>query len=293
MRRMHVFHGVIAVIAMVVVTGISTAPQTALAASSYSTGFETSEGYTVGQTLEGQDGWSGGDWTGDFNKREPGEGIVNTQANSGSNSWYFPGGPTTEGAGTPFSPNLSNPVDTDGEQFIGSFAFRAHTANDTSMMKINTGNPTGDDRSAILSYIYNQDPSGMQITSWTYDNATGFNEVTLFDDVSAEQWHLLEYKLTKTGAVDTLEVTLDGSTQTIDTGLNEWRIDNGDPYAAHSRFKFQGGRSGNGVTQNANGFYIDDVSTSTTAVPSPSAAGAGLALFGLLALRRRRRAGAV
>ncbi len=88
-------------------------------------------GYALGP-LDGQNGWNGGiNSLGaivPFNVSTSGAAdVVNTDAHTGSQSWYFARGSSTPGAGPPFSPTVTTAGAPDqgggGDMVVMSFAF--------------------------------------------------------------------------------------------------------------------------------------------------------------------------
>src|SRR5688572_3676591 len=132
----------------------------ALAATTYSTGFED---FTVGPT---QGGWSGGAVGGFVNNDTGDEQIVDTEVHTGDQSWHYARGYNSPGSGTPYTPNLSDAVDNVGDSMSGAIWFKAHTAADNSLLAIETGNIAGTDRAEILAYIDNIG-GGLTVRSFT------------------------------------------------------------------------------------------------------------------------------
>lgn len=257
---------------------------TAMAAS-YSTGFEE---FTLGPMSSGgvtQNGWSGGAQP-DFTNNDAGdEQIVNTVVHSGAQSWHYARGYNSPGQGTPYTPNIGDSVNVIGDTMAGSLWFKAHTAADNSLLAIETGNLIGDDRAEILAYIDNV-PGGITVRSFT---GSGFSNVPIASGLDASIWHELSYSLSLNATDLAVSISVDGAAAVqFDGSLKDWRDANSFAYSESSRLKFRARHAdGNPLL---NGFYIDDVSYSISAVPEPATVAlAGLASIGMLAARRRQR----
>ncbi|MCE9560391.1 MAG: PEP-CTERM sorting domain-containing protein [Armatimonadetes bacterium] len=230
-----------------------------------------------------QGGWSGGAQA-DFTNNDAGdEQIASYAAHSGSQGWHYARGYNSPGQGTPYSPNVTAAVNT-GDIFSASLWFKAASAADGSSVAIETGNLAGDDRANIVAYIENN-AGGLTLRSFTNAN---FDAVPLFSNVDASVWHHLSFSLTKTsGFNDPISISLDGgSPLSFDGSLNTWRQSLGFGYSESSRLKFRARHADGDLTKN--GFYFDDISYNTQAVPEP----ASLLVLGLgaVAMVRRKKA---
>jgi hypothetical protein len=244
----------------------------------YSTGFESSQGFTVGPMSDGtstQGGWSGGAQSGFQNDNAGSEAITTAAANSGTQSWLLKNSYSSPGQGTPYTPNLSASLGDSGiTDFTGSVSFMAAGIADGSSIAISTGTPDGTDRGDYIAYLVNE-TGGIHLYTYTYDvnnpdpNAR-FSAVDIATGLSALDWHQLSFDITKSGAIDILKISVDGgpSVTVNPDGLNAYRADpsNSFGYADSSRLKIYatGISAGPPSTPDpgAAGFYIDDVTYS-------------------------------
>jgi len=262
----------------------------AIAATTYSTGFED---FTLGPMSTSavgptQGGWSGGAVGGFVNSDSGDEQIVNTVVHTGDQSWHYARGYNSPGSGTPYTPNLSEAVDNVGDSISGSIWFKAHTVADDSLLAIETGNIAGTDRAEILAYIDNV-AGGLTIRSFT--NGAAFDGVPIASGLDASVWHELAFSLTRTASENAVSISIDGGAPVSFNGsLKGYRDSLLQPYSESSRLKLRTRHTDGNLA--FNGFYLDDISYSVSAaVPEPTS----IALFGLatascLAVRRRRRA---
>jgi hypothetical protein len=249
----------------------------AVAATSYSTGFEDPP-FTVGpmspDIATTQGGWSGGAQGGFTNNDHAvgneDEAITTADVHSGLQSWRLSRGYGSPGQGVPYSPIVENGdgngVAADGEMLLASLWFKAVSAGDGTVTAIETGTADGTDRGNYLARLSNE-AGGIRI--YSFENGAAFDEVTLFSGVSATDWHSLDIKLTKSGFVDTVSLSLDGGTPvSYNAALNEWRQTLPSPYADHSRLRIRPTSDGDLAQL---GYYFDDVSYSVVnAVPEPA-----------------------
>lgn len=258
----------------------------ASAAISYGTGFED---FTLGQLSppgSAQGGWSGGAQP-DLQNNDPGdEQIVNTVAHTGSQSWHYARGYNSPGQGTAFTPNLSSVVANVGDTMIGSLWFKAHTIADGSLLAIETGNVAGSDRSEILAYVDNI-AGGLTIRSFTGDSFTG---VPIASGLDASVWHKLEFSLSLNATDNAISIAIDGGAPVLfDGSFKDWRDANSFPYSESSRLKFRPRHADADLS--FNGFYLDDISYSISAIPEPGSialASLGLCAFALIWRKRGR-----
>jgi hypothetical protein len=263
-------------------------PSAAHAVLAYSTGFEDFAlgpiDPAVGPT---QGGWSGGALPGFVNNNVGDEQIVNTQANTGSQSWHFARGYGSPGAGTPFTPSLSTAVTNVGDVFSGTLSFKAHTAGDGSGLSIDTGNLAGNDRAEILARISNGS-GGLSVNTYNFsDGAGSFSIVPVATGLDTGAWHSLSFSLTKTATGNQVSLSVNGGpTVTVEAYLAEWRDVNSFAYSESARLKFQPTVADSAAF---NGFYIDDISYSVAAIPEASsfAFGSLMYMVGTMAYRRR------
>jgi hypothetical protein len=166
----------------------------------------------------------------------------------------------------------------------GSVWFKAHTGADGSLLAIETGNPAGDDRAEILAYIDNV-AGGLTVRSFEGGAFTG---VPIASGLDASVWHELSFSLTRTATDNAVSISVDGGTPVaFDGSLKEFRDNSLSPYSESSRLKFRPRHLDGDLS--FNGFYLDDISYSITAVPEPATVAlAGMALIGVIAARRRR-----
>jgi hypothetical protein len=258
----------------------------AIAATTYTTSFED---FTLGPLSSGgtaQNGWSGGAQPDLTNNDAGDEQIVNTQAHTGAQSWHYARGYNSPGQGTAFTPSLSPSVANVGDTMIGSLWFKAHTLADNSSFAIETGNPAGDDRAEIVAYVENL-AGGLTIRSFT---GAAFDGVPIASGLDASVWHQLSFSLALTSTDNALSVSVDGGAPVLfDGSLKDFRDANLFSYSESSRLKLRPRHADGDLS--FNGFYLDDISYSITAVPEP---GSFVLLAtmgtGLIVARRRRRA---
>ena len=255
-------------------------------AATYSTGFED---FTLGPLSSGgsaQNGWSGGAQPDLTNNDAGDEQIVNTVAHSGAQSWHYARGYNSPGQGTAYTPNISPGVANLGDSMAGSVWFKAHTAADNSLLAIETGNPAGDDRAEILAYVDNI-AGGLTVRSFETGAFTG---VPIASGLDASVWHELSFSLIKTATDNVVSISVDGATPVSFLGsLKGFRDNNLFAYSESSRLKFRPRHADGDLS--FHGFYLDDISYTTTAgaVPEPGTLGLfGVALFVGAAARRRR-----
>lgn len=264
-------------------------PSAAHAVLAYSTGFED---FTTGRMDPAagptQGGWSGGNVEGFTNNSAGKEQIVNTEANTGSQSWHYARGYGSPGAGTPFTPGLSAAVSNVGDVFSGTLSFKAHTPGDGSWLEVGGGNAAGNDRTDIFAYIRN-DSGNLNIT--VPQLADGANPATatlanVATGLDSSAWHELTFSLTKTATGNQLSLSVNGGAAvTVDAYLAEWRDFNGFAYSEANRLKFA---SRHTDSASFNGFYLDDISYSISAIPEASsfAFGSLMYMVGTMAYRR-------
>lgn len=270
-------------VAMLTATCLLAVP--ASAATTYSTGFED---FTLGPLSSGgtaQNGWSGGAQPDLTNNDAGDEQIVNTVAHSGTQSWHYARGYNSPGQGTAFTPNVGPSVANLGDYITGSIWFKAHTPGDGSLLAIETGNPTGDDRAEIIAYVDNV-AGGLTIRSFT---GSAFAGVPIASGLDASAWHELNFTLSLTASDNAVSVSIDGGVPVnFDGSLKDWRDANSFAYSESSRLKLRPRHADGDLA--FNGFYLDDISYSVGNVPEPaSAALAGAAALGLFVVRRRRK----
>jgi hypothetical protein len=272
--------------AAAIAVAICTQFNSARAATAYSTGFED---FTLGPLsptiTTAQNGWSGGAQGGLTNNDAGDEQIVNTVVHSGAQSWHYARGYNSPGQGTAYTPNLDFGVANVGDTLTGSLWFKAHTVGDLSSFALETGNLAGDDRAEILAYVENLG-GGLTIRSFTSENFTG---VPIASGLDASTWHQLSFSLSLTPTDNAVSISVDGGTPvTFDGSLKDWRDFNSFAYSESSRLKLRPRH--NDADLSFNGFYLDDISYSITAVPEPSTMVlCGLGAIGLLVAARRRK----
>ena len=245
---------------------------TVYAGTSYTTGFETSEGYVVDETLYQQNGWSGGDWTGDeWNKHNDAEKVTDSVAHSGTNSWYFPGGPTTEGPGTPFSPTLDVSVGApdyaDYPIMNATIWFKPKNSNgDGSALNIYQGATDGSDRTGFNVYI-DSTQDGINVMTYTTD---GWTDIAT--NLSLDQWHSIDIHAVFSNDIgsDQITYTIDKGTSgeiaspVVNTWTHPWFLENQETYKPGDSLKFAWSRS---APDTAEGFYFDDISYEAVSAP--------------------------
>lgn len=242
-----------------------------------------SSGYSLGP-LSGQNGWNGGidslNHVLAFNVNTAGAAdVVNSEAHTGTQSWYFAKGSNTPGAGTPFSPYVAKagaPNEaTDGDRVDISFAFKAATPGDGSRIAINEGAAKRDDRTG--SNIYMEAVSGTNnvrlymVPASQSDVIGPYVELGFYD---AASWHVVEMTTTypdtslapdDVNSWGTTTYKVDGVVVgTANPWAHWWRYQSdletpavGDfPYAPGASLKFS--NYYNDATHH--GFYFDDVS---------------------------------
>ncbi len=257
---------------------------TAVAQTSYSTGFED---FTVGPIDPAvgptQGGWSGGT-SPDFTNNTAGkEQIVSGVANTGSQSWHYARGYGSPGEGTAYTPNLSATVSNIGDSMSGSLSFKTHTVGDGSSFALETGNLAGTDRSEILAYVENT-ATGLSIFS--YKSGGAIQPIMTLPTSVAGDWHQIDFDLTLTATGNEVSISVDGSSAVVFDGyLDTYRDVNNFAYSESSRLKLRPRHADSG---SFNGFYFDDINYSVAAVPEPATVGVvGVAALGLLARRRK------
>lgn len=241
-------------------------------------------GYALGP-LSGQNGWNGGLSGGavlPFNVATAGAAdVVNTEAHTGSHSWYFARGSSTPGAGTPFSPIVTTAGAPDqgasGDMVVMSFAFKAGKTGDGSLISIYEGAAKRDDRTG--ANIYLESTAGSDYVRLYMVPALAESPYFSSSNIelghySAADWHVVEmttlYPNTSTEpdkiaswGVTTYKV--DGVTVGKGSSWTHWwryknGLDAGDaslfPYAPGASFKFSNSKN----DASHFGFYFDDLS---------------------------------
>ncbi|MCF7855668.1 MAG: PEP-CTERM sorting domain-containing protein [Candidatus Pacebacteria bacterium] len=268
------------------------------------------ENFVVGESLYLQNGWHGGDWDGDeWNKIKDGEMVTDTVSHTGSNSWYFPGGPTTQGAGTPFSPRLNKSVGApsyaDTATMDTTLWFKAaDPTGDGSGFSLYQGSIYGDDRTGFNVYV-DATEGGIDIGTYRWADNT-FVWENIASGLALDAWHSIDIEsLFKDDFLnDEITYTIDKGTSSEvvssvgNTWTHPWFDENRNDYFPGDGLKFAWSSA---APDAALGFYFDDISYSigsgesystsfeseTDGVPEP----ATLTLLGLssAALLRRRR----
>ena len=267
----------------------------ALAGPIYTTSFEQPEfvpgpiSPTGGPT---QGGWSGGAQEGFTNNTsEPGsvydEFIVNTEAHTGEQSWWFQRGYDSPGQGTPFTPALSPAAGEPSSgaaynAFRASFWFKAANPDgDGSCVMIAGGNPAGTDRSSNYLEIENVPGGGVTVRTFEGVPGSGWDatEVVIATGLDASSWHSIEmigrfydgpYNDTWTYIVD------GGSPITAGAYFETARNNFGFAYEMTNRLKFQPRHPDGNADPNVDpyyaGFYFDDIYTEVLNFPTPPVA---------------------
>lgn len=240
-------------------------------------------GYALGP-LSGQNGWNGGiNSLGavlSFNISTPGAAdVVNTEAHTGSQSWYFAKGSNTPGAGTPFSPIVTTAGAPDrgaaGDMVVISFAFKAAQPGDGSRIQINEGAALRDDRTGANIYLESVAGANYVRIYMVPASQTGVIGANVeLGQYTAANWHVVEMTtLFPDTSINPDDVNTWGTTTykvdgvvvgTANPWAHWWRyqsgIEEGDPsaypYAPGSSIKFSNYYN----DASHYGFYFDDVS---------------------------------
>lgn len=241
-----------------------------------------SSGYSLGP-LSGQNGWNGGidslNHVLAFNVNTAGAAdVVNTEAHTGTQSWYFAEGSNTPGAGTPFSPYVAKagaPNEaTDGDMVVISFAFKAAKPGDGSRIAINEGAAKRDDRTGSNIYLVADTASTVRLYMIPASQTDVIGTAVELGNFAADSWHVVEmttvYPDTSLAPDDvnswgTTTYKVDGTVVgTANPWAHWWRYQSGlevgdasqYPYAPGAGIKF----SNYNNDASHFGFYFDDVS---------------------------------
>ncbi len=246
----------------------------------------------VSGSIDGQDGWSGGNTT--INPAvDQAVDQTGSDAHSGVGSFHISNQGFNGGfAGWPFGPGLiaaaGQPSSgAPADQFNASFYFKSqNTIADGSNIEVDLGSVAGDDRNTFLAMTNDTDANGgLNLRMSEPDGATGgfFPTQIVATNLSRDTWHRIDIvaKFVDGAANDTFEVMLDGvplnnpnaSSPNFNTpqfGTFEgFRDGNGDPYVQSNRLFFRSGAAASAIDPSfadagAQGFFYDDMTYSTT-----------------------------
>lgn len=258
-------------------------------------------------------GWTG--MTGTAIRTDLIQSITNLASYDGANSWRLSNQKTVGSfSNLPFtSPHITDtagvaPSGATYDTFEASLYFKpASSTPDGSMVEIDIGSSTGDDRTTILYLEYTD--TGVRLRGTTLNLANGVDPFTTFAaDVLASQWQRLSILATFGPTSGTVGYYLNGGYIGGTTTLDEWRaiyrpVGPGGPYIANDGLLFRTPVAASTVcptcsgTLTPAGFLIDQITMNTynsvilSDVPEPAsgvftAAGLGLLLW---LLRRNGR----
>lgn len=219
-------------------------------------------------TIQGD--WSGGAQTYFQNDSTDDESIVSTRSLApGSQSWFtgntgLYGNPSQGSPYTPKLPSEISAVDESafniglrGQTYKARFWFYSPISNDgdNSILKVYNGSYDGTDRTGFNLNI-KKTPGTMSVTSFTWDGVA-FNEITLENNLSYDQWHHVEivivYDINGNPSGDVFTYQFDGgSIQNLQSWPNTWRVSNGFTPVYGTRLAFA-------TTSSVSGFYIDSI----------------------------------
>jgi len=246
------------------------------------TSVAASSGYSLGP-LSGQNGWNGGidslNHVLPFNVNTAGAAdVVNTEAHTGSHSWYFAKGSNTPGAGTPFSPYVAKAgapnEDTDGDMVVISFAFKAAKPGDGSRIAINEGAAKRDDRTGSNIYLVADTASTVRLYMIPASQTDVIGPAVELGNFAADSWHVVEmttvYPDTSLAPDDvdswgTTTYKVDGVVVgSANPWAHWWRYQSGLEVGDASQYPYAPGASIKFSNYNNDashfGFYFDDVS---------------------------------